>query len=526
MVTGSRFALTNIQRKNSRCALARLSTKFQQAIITSEHVHLVASPLHQRSLPGRESGPRLSCYDSAAIVIAQLMKRLFNKTLLALAVIILVTAFAQAQTTAPINAAAEKTQPPQSTPTNSTYAPAPSATSLSQAAYLTPIAGYQGVLAETVDGGTLAAQAADSKFNPASAVKLATALVALQTFGPDHRFLTCVWASGTIDKLTGTLNGDLVITGRDPSFHYEHGVMLARELNDLGIRSVTGNVIVAPGFTMNFDWSAKRSGEELIATLDSARRPAAATRAWLDERMLINDKASLSTVPSVVIAGEAQVDSAPASAKPLLTHKSSKLVDVLKALLCYSNNFMAERIGETVGGPQGVTNAVIKKLDIPPDEISLASTSGLGVNRVTPRAMMKILRGLRVELAKNKLALFDILPVAGIDPGTLEDRYTDLPHRGSVVAKTGTLIRTDGGASALVGQMKTRSGRIVLFVIMNQSGNVNRFRQNQDFIVSAIQNTLGGPAPFEYRPVQLSLRLAGTDYETAKSRGEVEPKEQ
>jgi D-alanyl-D-alanine carboxypeptidase len=202
------------------------------------------------------------------------------------------------------------------------------------------------------------------------------------------------------------------------------------------------------------------------------------------------------------------------------------LVDVLKALLCYSNNFMAERIGETLGGPDGVSAAVIKKLNIPADEISLSSTSGLGINRVTPRAMMKILRGLGAELAKNNLTLSDILPVAGIDPGTLEDRYTDLPHRGSVVAKTGTLVRTDGGASALVGQMKTRSGRVVLFVIMNQSGNVMRFRQNQDLIVAAIQNSLGGPAPFDYRPVQLSLRLAGTDYEAAKARGEVEPKEE
>ncbi len=439
--------------------------------------------------------------------------------------VVLAAALAQAQPAA-VSSPAEKTQPQQSTSPDSSYLPAAVSPSLSQPAYLTPIAGYQGVLAETVDGGMLAAQAIDSKFNPASAVKLATALVALQAYGPQHRFLTGVWTNGTIDKATGTLNGDLVISGRDPSFHYEHGVMLARELNDLGIRTVTGNVIVAPGFTMNFDWSPRRSGEELVATLDAARRSGAATRAWLDERLLIGDKVSLSTVPSVVIAGEVQVNSAPPGATPLLTHKSSKLVDVLKALLCYSNNFMAARIGESLGGPEGVTATVIKKLDIPPDEIFLSSTSGLGVNRVTPRAMMKILRGLRTELGKNNLALSAILPVAGVDPGTLEDRYTDLPHRGSVVAKTGTLVRTDGGASSLVGQMRTKSGRIVLFVIMNQSGNVGRFRENQDLIVSAIQNALGGPAPFDYRPVQLSLRLAGTDYEAAKARGEVEPKEE
>jgi D-alanyl-D-alanine carboxypeptidase/D-alanyl-D-alanine-endopeptidase (penicillin-binding protein 4) len=301
--------------------------------------------------------------------------------------------------------------------------------------------------------------------------------------------------------------------------------MLARQLNDLGIRTVTGNLIVAPGFTMNFAWSAQRSGEDFLATLDSARRSGNATRAWLDERTLVGDTRSLSSVPSVVVSGEVLVGSAPAGATALLTHKSSRLVDVLKALLCYSNNFMAERIGDMIGGPTGVGSAVTRKLGINPDEVALSSTSGLGVNRVTPRAMMKILRGLRDELARNKLTLSDILPVAGVDPGTLEDRYTDPLERGSVIAKTGTLVRTDGGASSLVGQMKTKSGRVILFVIMNQRGNVVRFRQNQDEIVAAIQNTLGGPAAFDYHPLALSMRLANSDYATAKSRGEYEPKD-
>lgn len=395
---------------------------------------------------------------------------------------------------------------------------------LAQPAYLTQITGLQGVLAQTLDGATVASQSIDERFNPASSVKLATALVALQSFGPEHRFLTSVWASGIIDKSTGTLTGDLVVTGRDPSFHYEHAVMLARELNQLGVRSVTGNLIIAPGFTMNFDWSAKHSGEEFQDTLDAARRSASATRAWLDERTLVGDNESLRSVPSLSISGEVVVGSTPPGAVPLLTHKSSKLVDVLKVLLCYSNNFMAERIGEGLGGPQAISARLATKLKISPDEIFLSSTSGLGANRVTPRAMMTILRALRSELQKHKLVLSDILPVAGIDPGTLEDRYTDLWSRGSVVAKTGTLVRTDGGASSLVGQMKTKSGRVVLFVILNQRGSVIRFRQNQDQIVSAIQNSLGGPAPFDYRPVKLAMRLADSEQEAAKGRGEYEPK--
>lgn len=412
----------------------------------------------------------------------------------------------------------------QHAPSNSPVAPSLSGIAIPES--LTPIHGYQGVLAETIEGTTIAAQSVEDKFNPASAVKLGTALAALRSFGPNHRFITALWAAGTIDRATATLNGDLVLSGRDPSFRYEHAVMLARQLNELGIRTVTGNLIVAPGFTMNFDWSAKRSGEDFADVLDAQTRPAAATRAWLDDRLLVADKQGLSSVPSVSIGGEIIVGTVPPLATALVTRKSTKLVDILKALLCYSNNFMAERIGETFGGPEALRTLLINWLKLNPDEVWLASTSGLGVNRVTPRAMMAILRGLREELRKHNLKFSDIMPVAGIDPGTLEDRYTDPFARGSVVAKTGTLISTDGGASSLVGQMNTKSGRVILFVIMNQRGNVVRFRDNQDAIVTAIQNTLGGPAPIAYRPVQLSIRLANSDYQAAKAAGELEPQEQ
>src|SRR5207245_4936016 len=108
----------------------------------------------------------------------------------------------------------------------------------------------EGLREETLDEATLAAKSVDDRFNPASSIKLATALAALQAFGPEQRFVTSVWVSGKIDRITGTLAGDLIVTGSDPSFHYEHGVMLARELNQLGIRTVSGNLIVAPAFTM------------------------------------------------------------------------------------------------------------------------------------------------------------------------------------------------------------------------------------------------------------------------------------
>lgn len=380
----------------------------------------------------------------------------------------------------------------------------------------------QGALVETLDGQKVFEQSADVAFNPASAVKLSTALYALHNFGPSYRFSTGVWTNGTLDAATGTLTGDLIISGRDPSFHYEHAILLANELNQLGIRTITGNLVVAPRFTMNFDWSAQRSGDQLYDTLDTTRRSAAAVRAWNDERAVFADYANFPVMPSVSVLGAVYVDSVPQGARLLLDHRSSKLVDILKVLLCYSNNFMAERIGDNLGGATGVEQFVRQSLSLQPSEVKLASTSGLGVNRVTPRAMMKILRALRDELAKHQLSFSDIMPVAGVDPGTLEKRFTAAPARGSVVAKTGTLVRTDGGASALVGQMRTANGETLLFVIFNMRGNVLRFREAQDQLVAQIQNSRGGPAPFNYRPLTLSMRLADTQLRSSSPAGKDE----
>ncbi len=185
---------------------------------------------------------------------------------------------------------------------------------------------------------------------------------------------------------------------------------------------------------------------------------------------------------------------------------------------------MAERIGDTLGGAAGVQRYLIQELKLNPGEVRLASTSGLGVNRVTPQAMMKIFRALRNELARYKLSPSDIMPVAGIDPGTLQKRYTDFQSRGSVIAKTGTLIRTDGGVSALVGQMRARNGETLLFVIFHQRGNVLRFRESQDALIAQIQKTRGGPAAFNYRPLALSMRLATTQLDQLPARkDEYEP---
>ena len=375
----------------------------------------------------------------------------------------------------------------------------------------------QGVLVEKLSGEVVRAEAADQQYNPASAVKLVTALAALRTFGARHRFATSIWITGNFDKATGTVSGDLIVSGRDPSFHDEHAVAVARELNQLGIRTVTGDLVVAPRFTMNFSASSLRSGERFYDALDAGRRPLAATRAWYDSRVAARDAEALKTTPSVAVMGAVYVDAVPKGARSISTHYSPPLADVLKVLLCYSNNFMAERLGDQLGGAPGLMRLLSNDLGFKQGEFRLATASGLGTNRMTPRQMMKVYRALLDELHKSNLKAADILPVAGVDPGTLQKRYADSPGRGSIIAKTGTLPRTDGGASALVGQLRTRNNDTLLFVILDQRGSVVRFRQWQDALVATLQNERGGPAPFTYAPQAMAIRLSSSEFDSARA---------
>ena len=214
-------------------------------------------------------------------------------------------------------------------------------------------------------------------------------------------------------------------------------------------------------------------------------------------------------LPSVSFSGAVYVQPMPGNVNLLFSHESAKMRDILKVTLCYSNNFLSERLGDMVGGPYAVARLVQQHAGVQPHEFSIQTSSGLGINRVTPNAMMKLLRVLRRDLTAFKMTYADIMPVAGIDKGTLENRFDSDFSTGSVVGKTGTLGNTDGGASSLAGEINTRSGKL-LFVIFNQRGSVARFRSFQNNYVSLIQGQLGGAAALSYSQIPLNSRLAKT----------------
>ena len=231
--------------------------------------------------------------------------------------------------------------------------------------------------------------------------KIATAYAVLKTFGPDYRFRHV----GTDGQMNTSARSTAIFTFRARTGFSKNTPLPSPMINRLGIRSITGDLIVTDNFAMNLNTSAQRASSTLLTAMDSAKRPVAATRAWQNYLINSGKYAQVIGVPSVAITGGVYVQAIPTNAKLLFSHESTPMREIIKTTLCYSNNFLSERLGDMLGGSYAVAKIVQQNTQIQPQEFVLQSSSGLGVNRVTPHAMMSLLRVLRKELARNKMLL-------------------------------------------------------------------------------------------------------------------------
>lgn len=393
----------------------------------------------------------------------------------------------------------------------------------------------QGFIVTTMKGEVLAEHNADRLFNPASVTKIATSLTAISRLGPEFKFRTSMYTDGTLDPATGILHGSLYVIGSgDPALFPENAMMIADKLNRSGIREVDGNLVVLGQFFFSFSASREASAKAFRAVLTpetwTAQAKAAyqhflAIRAAEDRDAGARARADrqpastlpLSGPPSLRIKGQTITDPTVNTSRlsPLAVHTSLPLLRVLKGLNDFSNNWMATVIGNLVGGPDAVERFLKTEVGFKDDEISVATSSGLGSNAISPRGTITMLRKLIAYLESKGLGPEEILPVAGVDAGTLEKRFNDA-YRGSVVAKTGTL----SSVSALAGVAYTRQKGPLLFVIYNHGGNAHRFRAAQDETIKKLITLFGGPAPVRYatngparvseRAVEQSVQSRGT----------------
>jgi len=359
----------------------------------------------------------------------------------------------------------------------------------------------QGVYVEGADGSVLLAQAADQPVHPASVSKVPTTLALLRKFGPDYRFVTTFAASGAVHD--GTLDGNLlVIAAGDPYFVDENALLVVERLHEAGIWRVGGGLRVRGALT--FDWQGDADGTRLRQAM-SGMAPVAA---WAAVREIAPDNAlaapDASPPPAIQFARAASADGSPergaggASERALVVHRSQPLLPLVKSLNDYSNNIF-KPLADAAGGAAAVE--ALARSVVPQamrSEITLGDGAGTDPsNRLSPRAAVKLLRALEQELALHDHSLVDILPVAGIDDGTLHGRLNAPEDIGRVVGKTGTY--GDYGASALIGAIATSDRGSVYFAILNHGIAVPEARRRQDRFVHALLHSLHS-ARWNYQP--------------------------
>jgi D-alanyl-D-alanine carboxypeptidase/D-alanyl-D-alanine-endopeptidase (penicillin-binding protein 4) len=331
----------------------------------------------------------------------------------------------------------------------------------------------QRVLIET-EWADLADHQGNLPASGASLTKIATSLAAVETWPLDHRFATRFYSTGEVKN--GVLEGDLIIEGEgDPLFVWEEAIAVGNGLHQLGIRQVKGDLIVTGKFAMNFQTDPLKAGELLKIGLDQSK--------WSKEtQKAFKSLPSGTQAPQVKILGMVRASQIrPENARLLLRHQSLTLTELLRQMNIYSNNVMSEMLAELLGGPAAVDAINTKITGVGAEEIQLINGSGLGVeNRLSPRAVIEILKALDRKLANQPIKVADLFPVGGRDTkGTMQWRA--IPK--GVMIKTGTLAQV----SALAGEIPTQERGKVWFVIMNAgSGNIEGFRNQQDRVLQAL----------------------------------------
>jgi len=346
----------------------------------------------------------------------------------------------------------------------------------------------QGVQVETTDGQVLVSEAGASAVHPASVSKLPTTLALLRALGPDHRFVTRFLAGGPIQG--GAIDGPLVVRANgDPYFVDENALLVLGALRQLGLHEVQGDLLVDG--PLIFNWKA----EALVPRLRGALQGGVTADAWQAVRETMSPANEVSAAaPRLHFAQSPAHATSPETL--LVTHRSQPLLYMLKALNGYSNNIFAP-LAASAGGIGAVQQQI--RNNLPPgysEELVLGDGAGAhAANRMSPRATVAILRALDTELASHRLDLTSVMPVAGVDEGTLKNRLVGPDGEGVIVAKTGTY--GDFGACALVGALRTKGG-VVYFAILNRGVPIAEARQRQDAYVRILMTELGA-LPWDYQ---------------------------
>jgi D-alanyl-D-alanine carboxypeptidase/D-alanyl-D-alanine-endopeptidase (penicillin-binding protein 4) len=363
--------------------------------------------------------------------------------------------------------------------------------------FLSKVVGSTCVIVE-VDGRTVYERRTSEAFVPASTMKLATAMAALDILGADAKFTTRFVASDP--PTNGVIEGDLFIVGGgdpllatsgyktvfdDPDQFYEDFTTVADSLNAAGIRSIRGDLV---GDDSRYDavrwvptWPARYQVGGTVAPLSAllvndgntgytdTPNDATSNRKAGDSPLLFAQ--TLRTVLNsrgITVEGVATTGRAPSDGEEVASFDSVPMSQVLTEMLKNSDNTTAELVLKEIGlqsKGQGTTAAGIeatkeslKNQSFDVTDLVMLDGSGLDTgNRMSCELSLAL-----VSAVSQRPEFSDALPLGG-KSGTLRKRMLATPSTGRVRAKTGTL----NSVNALAGFADTPQGSTLSFAFMH-----------------------------------------------------------
>ncbi|MEM6447622.1 MAG: D-alanyl-D-alanine carboxypeptidase [Cyanobacteria bacterium P01_D01_bin.123] len=341
--------------------------------------------------------------------------------------------------------------PPLPTPTPKTAAPkfvvdaepyrSAVARAFADLAELGLAASEQSIVVLDANGRPLASHNGTLALDVPAAAELASTLAHLQTWSPQHRFVTRIYTTGTIRD--GVLYGDLWIRSSYPTdLVWEASHDIAVRLQERGLRVITGNL--------------------------TAIGPTA----------LDVDRVELQPLEGIQVRGNVRVSpDAPTNAQLLFSFSTQPLLTGLKQRNTFGRNAAAEILASASGHESHIFTTVDRiyrsssnalEIEAPGPEAVASVRVGKSVRQFSTLATASLLHQLRQVTEEHQLDLTDILPTVGRDADTLVDR--NLPHGAAIKAGV------THGTVALAGALPDGT----LFVAFNRGPDRAAIRAIQD----------------------------------------------
>lgn len=313
------------------------------------------------------------------------------------------------------------------------------------------------------------------KIRPASVSKLYVTDWAMNhpEIGFDYKYQTKILISGK----------DLWIQGGfDPYFVTESVFYLIKFLNEQNITELD-HIYFDQNFFFNWTDTTSIIATELKKYFSTKKWNSAirleykVTQSRIEERNLLIDLSDL----NLKVKSVEYTTLKPNTVDQAWTYFSSPLYKHIKQMNVYSTNFYAQKLFELLGNSEEFSLYMNREMNVTKEQMYFYTGSGLGANYTTCEVSEKLVKHLEESIIRSNLKLSDVISVAGVDLGTLRNRFKNPEAAKAVVAKTGTLNDT----STLSGYLMTESG-LKYFGIFNHTTDAANAHVFQEAVVKEI----------------------------------------